>query len=138
MWTLGSEFLGVHDPDLETECYNPELRPSSGYIPRTRSEFRVLHPLYIVCACISIMQILRGTPAQTDARKFLSLLFLRHQCFTCPGLCSHGELAMLFPILAPLAILYCLHPDTFGLGLWISPMCNHNATIANHAQLVVR
>ena len=28
--TLGSEFPGLHNPDLETKCYNPELGPSSG------------------------------------------------------------------------------------------------------------
>ena len=37
--TLGSEFPGLRNPDLETECYNPELGPSSGYI--TRNSVRV-------------------------------------------------------------------------------------------------
>ena len=42
--TLGSEFPGLHNPDLETECYNPGLRPSLGYITRNSSSSGLYNP----------------------------------------------------------------------------------------------
>ena len=45
---------------------------------------------------------------------------------------------LLVPILAPLPIPCCLHPNTLGMGLWIAPKYNSNATTANHVPLVLR
>ena len=49
--TLGFEFPGLHNPDLETECYNPELGPSSGYITQNSSSSG-LYTRFIYRTCL--------------------------------------------------------------------------------------